>query len=521
MYASNYRSPVFATALVLVLQACSSSTTKDATGAKAASNLDSGRCPSSIVNDQGKDSSGRKRYKGSVSATQLRELRAREISNCTGLVREGSTEALATLVSYYDATGQKANLVGLLETYIASGTDRKKLADAGAYLYRAYSTGTPGVSRDSAKAFKYLGVAVNNGNRSLELAYAESLADRGLHKDSLRYFQSIAVNGRSQEERCQAKLNLGQLYFGGSPTHENWNIGYYYWQEGLSLAKNPKWGSCAKDNFTSPNYSHETSRKKFVDPRIALMSSAQRQVIDEARRDPNKGYDFVAALNFQKPTGAPAVAKTTQRTQVNTYLPGWPAWAPATAQICNNLKYSGRELRWNEVFDVNSQAIWTVDSRNGKNQSQGSAVAVSPSELVTNCHLIENPKQITLRRVGWTLPARLKAADRQGDRCILEVGHNLPTYVRRGRSHAAVQIGEDVAAIGNPKGLETSLSRGIVGQKRSRGGLKLIQTDAAISSGSSGGGLFDRAGYLVGITTFTIAEGQSLNFAIAIDEFCR
>ena len=101
------------------------------------------------------------------------------------------------------------------------------------------------------------------------------------------------------------------------------------------------------------------------------------------------------------------------------------------------------------------------------------------------------------------------------------MGNNLPTYVRRGRSYTAVKIGEDVAAIGNPKGLETSLSRGIVGQKRSRDGLRLIQTDAAISSGSSGGGLFNRSGYLVGITTFTIAEGQSLNFAIAIDEFCR
>ena len=322
------------------------------------------------------------------------------------------------------------------------------------------------------------------------------------------------------EDRCQAKLSLGELYFGGSPAIENWNIGYYYWQQGLAMAENRRWASCSKDNFTSPNYDYESQRKQFVEQRISLMSSAQRQVIDEARQDPRKGYEFVAALNFQKPTGSPVVSAA-PRTQTTSYLPGWPAWAPANAQICNNLKYSGSELRWNEVFELNAQAIWTVDSRNGTSKSQGSAVAVSPSELVTNCHLIENPKQITLRRVGWNLPARLKAADRKGDRCILEVGNTLPTYVRRGRNHAAVKIGEDVAAIGNPKGLETSLSRGIVGQKRSRGGLKLIQTDAAISSGSSGGGLFDRAGYLVGVTTFTIAEGQSLNFAIAIDEFCR
>lgn len=455
-----------------------------------------------------------------MSRSDLSAAQAREIRNCEVLVAAGNVDALGTLVSYYDGTGKKAALVRTLENYADAGSNPTKLRDSGAYLYRAYTTGGSGIPADSSKALKYLGLAVNNGHTGLELIYADALTQRGLYKDALRYYQNIANNNRKQEDRCQAKLSLGQLYFGGSPTHENWNIGYYYWQEGLLLAKNPKWGSCAKDNFTSPNYSHETKRKKFVDPRIALMSSAQRQVIDEARRDPRKGYDFVAALNFQKPAGVP-IASAAPRSQAYSYLPGWPAWAPATAQICNNLKYSGRELRWSEVFDVNSQAIWTVDSRNGKSKSQGSAVAVSPSELVTNCHLIENPKQITVRRVGWTLPARLKASDRAGDRCILEVGNNLPTYVRRGRSHAAVQIGEDVAAIGNPKGLETSLSRGIVGQKRSRGGLQLIQTDAAISSGSSGGGLFDRAGYLVGVTTFTIAEGQSLNFAIAIDEFCR
>jgi len=107
------------------------------------------------------------------------------------------------------------------------------------------------VVRDVDKAFKYLGIAVNNGNQSLELAYAESLSDRGLHNDSLRYLQSIAGNSRKQQERCQATLNLGQLYFGGSPAHENWNIGYYYWQEGLLLAKNPKLGDLAL-RTTSP-----------------------------------------------------------------------------------------------------------------------------------------------------------------------------------------------------------------------------------------------------------------------------
>lgn len=502
----------------LLIAGCASKPAQEPTGSKAVTELDRGYCPGSIVDSRGRDGRGKLRY--DKSATQITQYRNQELANCAALVATGNITALATLVSHYDRTGQTADLVKTLESYVEAGTEPTKLRDAGAYLYRAYTKGAPGVNRDADKAFQYLGVAVNSGQTALELTYARSLSDRGLHQDAMRYYASIAASNRSQLERCQANLSMSQLYFGRSQAHENWNLGYYYWQEGLALAKSPEWGSCAKDNFSSATYSEESERLKFVEQRLALMSPAQKQVVDEARRDPRKGQKFVAALSFQKPSGAP-VASATPRIKATSYLPGWPAWAPANAQICNNLKYSGSELRWNEVFELNAQAIWTVDSRNGTSKSQGSAVAVSPSELVTNCHLIENPKQITLRRVGWNLPARLKAADRKGDRCILEVGNTLPTYVRRGRNHAAVKIGEDVAAIGNPKGLETSLSRGIVGQKRSRGGLTLIQTDAAISSGSSGGGLFDRAGYLVGVTTFTIAEGQSLNFAIAIDEFCR
>jgi serine protease Do len=113
------------------------------------------------------------------------------------------------------------------------------------------------------------------------------------------------------------------------------------------------------------------------------------------------------------------------------------------------------------------------------------------------------------------------AADRDGDRCTLKAAGQLPTYVTATRRQSGLLVGEDVAAIGNPKGLDTSLSRGLVAQKRNKSGHAYIQTDAAISSGSSGGGLFDTSGNLVGITTFKVSTGESLNFAIAIDEFCR
>ena len=134
--------------------------------------------------------------------------------------------------------------------------------------------------------------------------------------------------------------------------------------------------------------------------------------------------------------------------------------------------------------------------------------------------MINNPAKINLRQGTKRLSAFLTSADPEGDRCILHVAQPLPGYVISAKGSSALRVGEDVAAIGNPKGLDTSLSRGIIAQKRQKSGRAYLQTDAALSSGSSGGGLFDAAGNLVGITTFTVAAGENLNFAIAVEEFC-
>ena len=81
---------------------------------------------------------------------------------------------------------------------------------------------------------------------------------------------------------------------------------------------------------------------------------------------------------------------------------------------------------------------------------------------------------------------------------------------------AGLKVGDPVYAVGAPKGLELSLSDGIVAQLRG-GPPPLIQTTAAISPGSSGGGLFDGEGRLVGLTTLYVEGGQSLNFAMPVE----
>jgi serine protease Do len=87
------------------------------------------------------------------------------------------------------------------------------------------------------------------------------------------------------------------------------------------------------------------------------------------------------------------------------------------------------------------------------------------------------------------------------------------------RSYTSLEVGQDVFAVGNPHALESTFTPGVISGKRQDNGLNYIQTTAPITHGSSGGGLFDRYGNLVGINTAIIEGTGNLGFAIAADEF--
>ena len=150
------------------------------------------------------------------------------------------------------------------------------------------------------------------------------------------------------------------------------------------------------------------------------------------------------------------------------------------------------------------------------NQSaQGSGVITAENEVTTNCHVVENAVRVEVVRQGEEKPIAAEVAngDVGRDLCLLSVkGLTDAAKIRNAKD---LTVGENVYAIGSPQGLEFSISGGIVSQLRALGGSPpLIQTDASISEGSSGGGLFDGEGNLVGITTFYYRGGQNLNFAI-------
>lgn len=150
----------------------------------------------------------------------------------------------------------------------------------------------------------------------------------------------------------------------------------------------------------------------------------------------------------------------------------------------------------------------------------GSAVAVAPDVLITACHVLRGASSITLLQAGRRGTAVPLAGDPASDRCFLQANDIAFTPIPGVRSFDSIEIGERVYSLGYPAGLDITLGEGIVSAKRSwRGGVSVVQTTAQISPGSSGGGLFDTRGNLVGVPSFLLRPLLGHAFAIAGDHF--
>lgn len=161
--------------------------------------------------------------------------------------------------------------------------------------------------------------------------------------------------------------------------------------------------------------------------------------------------------------------------------------------------------------------------------SNGSAFVIEESGLLlTNNHVIAGASEILVRLSDErTLPARLAGADPALDLAVLRIDPGtklLPVWL--GDSDA-LSVGDPVLAMGNPLGLGSTLTRGIVSGKERRvdvGAVGLagtpvafLQTDAAVNPGSSGGPLVDMEGNVVGVTTATIPHAKGVAFAIPVN----
>jgi len=168
-----------------------------------------------------------------------------------------------------------------------------------------------------------------------------------------------------------------------------------------------------------------------------------------------------------------------------------------------------------EVFQRLSPSVFVVEALDARGTvvATGSGVMVGPGQIVTNKHVIEQGIAWTISHGREVWPATLAGIDAAHDLCELKapVFGAVPVAMRTSSSLA---VGERVYAIGAPEGLELTLSEGVISGLRDFDGAHVIQTSAPVSPGSSGGGLIDAQGHLIGITTFSMKEGQNLNFAL-------
>jgi S1-C subfamily serine protease len=168
-----------------------------------------------------------------------------------------------------------------------------------------------------------------------------------------------------------------------------------------------------------------------------------------------------------------------------------------------------------ELFQRVSPSVFVVQAldENGKTLMLGSGVAIARDLLITNCHVVQNGSSLRVSRGKQTWTARLIQTVPSHDLCGLRPS-GLTLQPVEVRPSSKLATGEHVYAIGSPEGLELTFSEGVISALRDAERVHMIQTSAPISPGSSGGGLFDVQGNLVGITTFYLKEGQSLNFAL-------
>lgn len=163
--------------------------------------------------------------------------------------------------------------------------------------------------------------------------------------------------------------------------------------------------------------------------------------------------------------------------------------------------------------------VYLEVERQGGQDTQGSGFFVRPGYVATNYHVIERAETTIARLVGtqttYTVE-RIVATDERHDLAIIKVTGDTPPELTLGNSDE-VRIGETVYAVGNPIGLQGTVSRGIVSSMRDFGqnGIR-IQIDAPISPGNSGGPVLNEEGEVIGVSVSSIRgiNAQNLNFAI-------
>ncbi len=172
-------------------------------------------------------------------------------------------------------------------------------------------------------------------------------------------------------------------------------------------------------------------------------------------------------------------------------------------------------LSTEEIVTRSMPAVVTVVTRDGF----GSGFFVASDTVITNAHVIAGNDVVTLKRAGgYSRTARVESVSHDIDLAVLKLHiSDFDQVVLPLADPRDVTIGADVVAIGSPRGLANTVTRGIVSGMRSIDSVNMVQTDAAINPGNSGGPLLDRRGRVLGVNTMKLGRGtEGMAFAVSI-----
>lgn len=162
-----------------------------------------------------------------------------------------------------------------------------------------------------------------------------------------------------------------------------------------------------------------------------------------------------------------------------------------------------------------SVVLIVVQDASGTPISQGSGFVIEGNLIVTNAHVVRGGAAFVHTGVA-KVPCTLSRIDERADLAVLAAAVPLTAPALRA-APASTPIGTRVYALGNPQGLERTISEGLYTGPRAISGVTLLQISAPISPGSSGGPIVDSNGLVVGIAVSSLEGGQNLNFAVPVD----